>query len=47
MPTVQVNSIAMYYERHGAGEPLLLIPRLRADINRFGRIIGRTPESGA
>ncbi len=36
---MQVNSIAMYYERHGTGEPLLLIPGLGADISLFGRII--------
>jgi pimeloyl-ACP methyl ester carboxylesterase len=28
MPTVQTNGIEMYYERKGAGEPLLLVPGL-------------------
>jgi len=28
MPTVSTNGIEMYYERQGAGEPLLLVPGL-------------------
>ena len=26
MPKVQVGNVALYYEEHGAGEPLLLVP---------------------
>ena len=36
---MQVDRIAMYYERRGTGEPLLLIPGLGADISMFRRII--------
>jgi 3-oxoadipate enol-lactonase len=32
MPTARVNGITMYYEQHGAGEPLLLINGLGAGI---------------
>jgi 3-oxoadipate enol-lactonase len=32
MPTARVNGITMYYEQHGAGEPLLLINGLGANI---------------
>jgi 3-oxoadipate enol-lactonase len=31
MPTVQANGIDIYYEVHGEGEPLVLIPYLAAD----------------
>jgi pimeloyl-ACP methyl ester carboxylesterase len=31
MPTVNANGIAIYYETHGEGEPLILIPYLAAD----------------
>ncbi|HLH62615.1 MAG TPA: alpha/beta hydrolase [Ktedonobacteraceae bacterium] len=31
MPTVRVNDIDMYYEIHGAGEPLVLIAGLNSD----------------
>jgi len=31
MPVVQANGIDMYYEVHGSGEPLVLIPYLAAD----------------
>ncbi len=31
MPTVQANGIDIYYEVHGAGEPMVLIPYLAAD----------------
>lgn len=39
MPTVRVNDIAMYYEVHGAGEPLLFICGLGSDISMFTPII--------
>lgn len=31
MPKVEANGIQIYYEQHGAGEPLILIPYLSAD----------------
>ena len=39
MPTQQVNDISMYYEVHGEGEPLVLIPGLSADVSDYERII--------
>ncbi len=39
MPTVQVNGIQMYYELHGAGEPLALILGLGLDLSEWGVII--------
>ena len=39
MPTPRVNGITMYYEQRGAGEPLLLINGLGADITLLGPII--------
>jgi len=39
MPTAQVNGITMYYEQHGAGEPLLLINGLGADITLLTAIM--------
>jgi len=39
MPTARVNGITMYYEHHGAGEPLLLINGLGADITLLAPII--------
>jgi pimeloyl-ACP methyl ester carboxylesterase len=41
MPTAQVNGMTMYYERHGAGEPLVLIGGLGSDITLFTPIISR------
>lgn len=38
-PTARVNNITMYYEQHGAGEPLLLINGLGADITLLAPII--------
>jgi pimeloyl-ACP methyl ester carboxylesterase len=35
MPTVTVNDIDMYYEVHGAGEPLVLIGGLANDITDY------------
>lgn len=39
MPTQHVNDITMYYEVHGAGEPLVLIPGLSADMSDYARLI--------
>ncbi len=39
MPTARVNGITMCYEQHGAGEPLLLINGLGADMTLLGPII--------
>ncbi len=39
MPTMRVNDIQMYYELHGAGEPLTLIAGLAADISEWDAII--------
>jgi 3-oxoadipate enol-lactonase len=41
MPTIKVNDINMYYETHGDGEPLALIPGLSNDISDYERIIPR------
>jgi 3-oxoadipate enol-lactonase len=45
MPTARVNGITMYYEQHGAGEPLLLINGLGADITLLAPIIARFERS--
>ncbi len=39
MPTVRANGIMIYYEMHGAGEPLLLIGGLGADITLLRLLI--------
>ncbi|HEX6797801.1 MAG TPA: alpha/beta hydrolase [Ktedonobacterales bacterium] len=39
MPTQHVNDITLYYEAHGEGEPLVLIPGLSADVSDYARII--------
>jgi 3-oxoadipate enol-lactonase len=39
MPTARLNGITMYYEQHGAGEPLLLINGLGADITLLAPLI--------
>lgn len=39
MPTVQANDIAVYYEIHGAGEPLALIVGMTTDISEWGPVI--------
>lgn len=39
MPSVQVNGITIYYEVHGAGDPLLLIGGLGSDITLFGGVL--------
>jgi 3-oxoadipate enol-lactonase len=40
MPTTRINDISMYYEVHGAGEPLLLIAGLGADMTLLAGLIG-------
>ena len=39
MPTARVNGITMYYEVHGAGEPLLLVNGLGADMTLLAPIV--------
>ncbi len=39
MPIVRVNDIALYYELHGSGVPLVLIMGLAADISEYGWLI--------
>ncbi len=39
MPTIKINDINIYYEIHGEGEPLLLIPGLRNDVSEYQKII--------
>lgn len=39
MPTVKVNDIDMYYEIHGAGEPLVLIAGLNSDHTLYRSIL--------
>lgn len=42
MPTARVNGITIYYEQHGAGEPLMLINGLGGvDITLLAPIIAR------
>jgi pimeloyl-ACP methyl ester carboxylesterase len=36
MPLVNANGAELYYERHGAGEPLLLLPGLGLDHTYYG-----------
>ncbi|MDE3087556.1 MAG: alpha/beta fold hydrolase [Acidobacteriota bacterium] len=40
MPTAQVNGIDLYYEVHGEGTPLLLVPGLGADVRLFAGVVG-------
>jgi 3-oxoadipate enol-lactonase len=39
MPIAHVNGISIYYETHGEGEPLVLIPGLATDVSEYHRII--------
>ena len=39
MPTIRINDISMYYEVHGAGEPLVLIAGLGTDLASHSGII--------
>lgn len=39
MPTIRVNDINMYYEIHGAGEPVVLISGLNSDHSMFRGIL--------
>ncbi len=38
MPVVPINGIKLYYEIHGAGEPLVLIAGLASDISEYAGI---------
>lgn len=40
MALASVNGIELYYEEHGSGRPLLLVPGLGADTRLFGGVIG-------
>lgn len=40
MAVARVNGIELYFELHGAGAPLLLIPGLGGDVRMFKHIIG-------
>ncbi|HUB92671.1 MAG TPA: alpha/beta hydrolase [Candidatus Saccharimonadales bacterium] len=39
MPRMRVNDISMYYEIHGRGEPIVLIPGLGVDVSQYTQII--------
>jgi hypothetical protein len=39
MPTIRVNDIDMYYEIHGAGEPVVLIAGLNSDHTMYRGIL--------
>lgn len=41
MPTVKVNDIDIYYEIHGAGEPLVLIAGLNSDHTLYRSVLPR------
>jgi pimeloyl-ACP methyl ester carboxylesterase len=41
MPIVQVDDIAMYYELHGSGEPLVLVSGLGADLTLLAGMTDR------
>jgi pimeloyl-ACP methyl ester carboxylesterase len=45
MTVARVNDIALYYEVHGQGPPLLLIPGLASDVGLFGGVTGTLVES--
>jgi 3-oxoadipate enol-lactonase len=40
VPRANVNGIELYYEEHGSGPALLLVPGLGADARLFGGVIG-------
>ena len=40
MPTSRVNDINMYYERHGQGEPLILVSGFSADHTVWDEVLG-------
>lgn len=44
MPTVNANNIAIYYEIHGAGEPLMLISGLNSDHTLYRGIVPQLAE---
>ena len=41
MPEKKIGDLNIYYEVHGEGEPLVLIPGLSNDISEYEGIIGR------
>lgn len=45
MPTVNANNITIYYEIHGAGEPLVLISGLNSDHTLYRGILPQLAES--
>ena len=40
MPTAPVDGVELYYESHGEGRPLLLVPGLGADLRIFAWLTG-------
>jgi 3-oxoadipate enol-lactonase len=44
MPIAHVNGISIYYETHGEGEPLVLIPGLATDVSEYQRLIAPLAE---
>jgi pimeloyl-ACP methyl ester carboxylesterase len=45
MPHVHVNRVRLFYEDHGAGEPLVLVHGGFSDHNNFGAVIPGLAES--
>ena len=45
MATAQINGIELYYEVHGEGPPLLLIPGLGASVRMFSGVLGALAET--
>jgi len=45
MPTVKANSIGVYYEIHGDGDPVVLIAGLGTSISPYKRIIDRLAQN--
>lgn len=45
MATAQINGIELYYEVHGEGPPLLLIPGLGADVRMFSGVSSALAET--
>ncbi len=39
MPQLKINDINIYYEVHGEGQPLVIIPGLRSDVSEYQHII--------
>lgn len=45
MPFISANGIRIYYEIHGEGEPLVLIPGLASDITEYAAMIREFAQS--